>query len=248
MILRLTTALANVPITWREWSVKERTPGRQIPKDLRKWSVGKRYTLHKDKHQKLLLVFNNEAKGDQVSSPHSKAPPDLGISVSTKISNITNVKRMLSFTEDVMPRFSSFSHQTPPVDQHQARMGWPPRVYRTSGKATDFWAKLTDQAQDEILELGLMQSPQELSQISLVSDFTYKLDPNLATMCFVFFFFSSSKDHKTSPTKAWVESETKPSQGIWNQQEKGKGNGNNVHMPFILQLGHVTTPIPQKGT
>lgn len=40
--------------------------------------------------------------------------PDLGISVSTKISNITNVKRMLSFTEDVMPRFSSFSHQTPP--------------------------------------------------------------------------------------------------------------------------------------
>lgn len=70
------------------------------------------------------------------------------------------------------------------VDQHQALMGWPPRVYRTSGNATDFWVKLTDQAQDEILELGLMESPQELSQISHVSDFTYKLDPSLATMCF----------------------------------------------------------------
>lgn len=40
--------------------------------------------------------------------------PDLGIWVSTKISNIINVKGMLSFTEDVMPHFSSFSHQSPP--------------------------------------------------------------------------------------------------------------------------------------
>ena len=80
--------------------------------------------------------------------------------------------------------FPPFLTRHLPVDQHQARMGWPPRVYRTSGKATDFWVKLTDQAKDEILELGLMESPQELS---LVSDFTYKLDPSLATMWFFFF-------------------------------------------------------------
>lgn len=188
--------------------------------------------MHKDKHQKLLLVFNNEAKGDQVSSPHSKAPPDLGISVSTKISNITNVKRMLSFTEDVMPRFSSFSHQTPPVDQHQARMGWPPRVYRTSGKATDFWVKLTDQAQDEILELGLMQSPQELSQISLVSDFTYKLDPNLATMCFVFFFFPVARTIKQVQQKLEWRVKQNQAKAYGTNRKKGK----EMETMFICHL------------